>query len=161
MSTIVLVEDDAPFAEELVEFLTAHGLRTIWFPGMSGRIAEIVQLQPDLLVLDQLVAGHDWLTLLPELRRVYPGGVVVLTSNTDPVDRIVALETGADDFVAKSLGPRELLARLRAVLRRVGPGVQPAPPPSARWVIDTRRHLLVAPDGTPMKLTSTEFEALV
>ncbi len=170
MSTIVLVEDDTVFAEELVEFLAAHGIRTIWFPGVVGRIAEIVQLQPDLLVLDQFLAGHDSLILLPELRRVYPGGVVVLTSNTDAVDRIVALETGADDFVAKSLGPRELLARLRAVLRRVGPGTPAAPPsapwlidapPSARWIIDTRRQMLVTPDGTQLRLTSTEFETIV
>ena len=158
--TIVLVEDDAPFAEELVEFLDAHGIKAIWFDTLTGRLEDIVGLQPDLLVLDQFVAGHDSLTSLAELRRRYHGGVLVLTANTDAVDRIVALETGADDFVAKSLGPRELLARLRAVLRRV----RPAPGTAAqagRWVIDRRRQLLMAPDGTALKLTGAEFAALV
>ena len=163
MSTIVLVEDDAPFAEELVEFLGTHGIKAIWFATLTGRIGEIVQLQPDLLVLDQFVDGYDSLTSLAELRRSYAGGVVVLTGNTDAVDRIVALETGADDFVAKSLGPRELLARLRAVLRRVkaGPVVPSSAAPVGKWVIDTRRHVLQTPDGIHVKLTNTEFEALV
>ncbi len=167
MSIIVLVEDDQGFAEELIEFLAAHGLKTTWIRGLGGLIAEIGRIQPALVLLDQFVGDQDSLTLLGELRKTYKGGVVVLTGNKDTVDRIVALETGADDFVAKSLGPRELLARLRAVLRRVQPDPMPpqpkpaAAPSAGKWEIDMRRQLLVTPNGTSLRLTSTEFDALV
>lgn len=175
MPNVVLVEDDCVFAEELIDFLESHGIQTTWFATMDQRITEIVELNPDIVVLDQFVAGHDCLTSLVDLRRSYRGGVLVLTGNMDVVDRIVALETGADDYVAKSLGPRELLARLRAVLRRVAPAdssANPVPPnaPAAGatvaavtrqpWTIDLRRHLVVAPDGVPLALTNLEFEAV-
>ncbi len=163
MVAVVLVEDDPPFAEELIEFLGAHGIDAVWLKSLAGLMTVVSRRPPDLLVLDQFVGGQDALTLLPELRRRYSGGVLVLTGNQDPADRIVALETGADDFVAKSLGPRELLARLRAVLRRVSPPpLATAPPaPTGKWLIDARRNKVQAPGGALLRLTHTELQMLV
>ena len=163
MPLVVLVEDDPGYAEELVEFLELHGMDTIWLKSFADLAATIRLRSPDLLVLDQFVAGKDAVTLLADVRRSYQGGVVLLTGNQDVTDRIVALETGADDFVAKSLGPRELLARLRAVSRRVGPPAA-TPEPQAqpgRWLIDARRNKIQAPDGTTLKLTYTELRMLI
>ena len=165
---VVLVEDDPSFAEELVEFLEAHGLSVHWLNSVQDVVTTVLRLQPDVVVLDQFVAGRDSLLLLPELRRRYRGGLLVLTGNQDVTDRILALETGADDFVAKSLGPREMLARLRAVLRRVRPApstpasmASPATPIGPAWQIDLLRHQVRAPDGSMLRLTGAEFQALV
>ncbi len=165
-ATVVLVEDDAAFAEEMVEFLEAHGLATTWIGELADVLAAVDRIEPDIVVLDQFVAGRDSLLLLPELRRRYAGGLLVLTGNQDVTDRILALETGADDFVAKSLGARELLARVRAVLRRARPAAaRPAGDgesgPGAQWRVDTLRQEVRAPDGTPLRLTGAEFQALL
>jgi DNA-binding response OmpR family regulator len=163
--TVLLVEDDASFAEELAEFLAAHGLKAVVLDSLVDLARRVQELQPDVLVLDQFVSGRDALPLLPELRGIFAGGIMVLTGNLDQTDRVVALEVGADDFIAKSVGPRELLARLRAVLRRAqlhaGGGKPPQARPGGRWRIDTRRLEVHAPDGSLLPLTRTEFHALV
>jgi two-component system, OmpR family, response regulator len=165
-ATALLVEDDEAFAEELQEFLAAHGIRTNHVGTLDGIVGEVVRQRPGLLVLDQFVVGQDCITYLPQLRASYTGGIVILTGNRDEADRIVALETGADDFVAKSLGSRELLARLRALLRRTQI-CREAPAPGARgdamegtWLVDEPYQEIQAPDGSRVHLTPTEFEAL-
>lgn len=163
MAAVVLVEDDPPYAEELVEFLHRHGMKVVWFRSFGEMAANIRRLSPNLLVLDQFVAGQDAVMLLPDLRRGYGGGILLLTGNQDPTDRIVALETGADDFVAKSLGPRELIARMRAVLRRLGSrsDMPVRQAQAGQWVIDGRRNKVQAPNGISIHLTNTELEMLI
>ncbi len=163
MAAVVLVEDDPPYAEELLEFLHLHGVNAVWLRSFGELATNMRHVSPDLLVLDQFVAGQDAVMLLPDLRRSYGGGIVLLTGNQDLTDRIVALETGADDFVAKSLGPRELLARLRALLRRLRKQADlPARQPTAgQWVIDARRNKVQAPNGTSLHLTHTELQMLI
>ncbi len=165
--TIILVEDDLTFAQELVEFLEAHGLTTshlVTLDDLAGRLRDD---HPDLLILDQFVAGNDSLPYLADVKTAFDGGVVVLTGNQDRTDRIVALESGADDFIAKSLDPRELLARLRAVLRRASsvaakaPSASPQPAADGTWQIDTRRLELRAPSRALVPLTRTEFQAML
>jgi two-component system, OmpR family, response regulator len=164
---VVLIEDDPAFAEELTEFLESHGLSVHWINSLQDALGTVVRMRPDVVVLDQFVAGRDSLLLLPELRRTYSGGLLVLTGNQDVTDRILALETGADDFVAKSLGARELLARLRAVLRRARAAVTRgaesagAAGGGAAWHIDMLRQQVRAPDGAMLRLTGAEFQALV
>jgi DNA-binding response OmpR family regulator len=164
--TVLLVEDDSPFAEELSEFLVGHGLKAVVCDSLADLAPRVQELQPDALVLDQFVGGRDVLPLLAGLRSIFAGGIMVLTGNQDRTDRIVALEVGADDFISKSAGPREFLARLRAVLRRAqlhAGGEQPTvqAKPGGRWRIDTRRLEVHSPDGTLLPLTRTEFHALV
>lgn len=164
---VVLVEDDMAFAQELVEFLEAHGLATSHLLTLDSLMSRLRNDCPDLLVLDQFVAGNDSLPYLGDVKNNFDGGVVVLTGNQDRTDRIVALESGADDFIDKTLDPRELLARLRAVLRRAGsPAARPvailqAPAVPGTWTIDTRRLELRAPSHALVPLTRTEFQALL
>jgi two-component system phosphate regulon response regulator OmpR len=164
---VLVVEDDPPFAEELVEFLESYGYRTLHFATLAGLAERVGELRPDALVLDQFVAGRDALQMLGAIRRAFGGGILLLTGNESQVDRIVALESGADDFVMKSLGSRELLARLRAVLRRVHPagpaepdGVSAAPAAAGNWQLDLRRLEVTTPDGSRVGTTHAEFDCL-
>ncbi len=167
MLPIVIVEDDDLFGEELSEFLTTHGYAVSWGRTFDGLDALIDAVKPDVVILDQFVNGRDALNELYTIRRRYSGGLVILTGNSRTVDRIIALEEGADDFVLKSVSPRELLARLRAVERRTaktnrtGEAPPPAAVPTRRWVIDASRHLLRTPNSTLLQLTNAECAALV
>lgn len=167
MLPIVIVEDDELFGEELSEFLTAHGYAVSWGRTLDGLDALIDAVKPDVVILDQFVNGRDALNELYTIRRRYSGGLVILTGNSRAVDRIIALEEGADDFVLKSVSPRELLARLRAVERRTatsartGEAPRRQAAPATGWVIDASRHLLRTPNGTLLQLTNAECAALV
>jgi len=171
--SVLLIEDDDVFAEEIVEYLGTHGLRVSRCATLDALMETLSNLGPQLVVLDQFVGDQDSLTVLAELRRSYRGGVVILTGNDEHVDRVIGLELGADDFVSKSQPPREILARLRAVLRRAAAATDdtvqaesaPAPPaetakPAPAWTFDTRRRELLAPTGARVTLTAMEFELL-
>ena len=163
--TVCLVEDDAGFAKELIEFLGAYGIQAVWLETLDELQARVSALQPDALLLDQFVGGQDAVTRIAGLRGSYSGGIMVLTGNLDVLDRIIALETGADDFVSKLLGPREILARLRAVMRRSNQAVEPASRSRGSalgpWRIHPTKHELYAPDGTLVRMSVTEFRALM
>nr|WP_294525123.1 response regulator transcription factor [uncultured Rhodopila sp.] len=167
MVPIVVVEDDELFGEELAEFLTGHGYAVSWARTYDGLDALIDAVNPDVVILDQFVNGRDALNELHTIRHRYSGGLVIFTGNARAIDRIIALEESADDFILKSVSPRELLARLRAVVRRTAGSNRPGEPPAAaaapprRWVIDASRHLLRTPNGTLLQLTNAECAALV
>lgn len=164
--TVILVEGDEVFAEELQEFLGAHGVGTIRLNSIDRLIDEVIRYRPDILLLNQFCRGQDCIPCLPELRNNFTGGIVVLTGNQDVTDRIVALETGADDFVLKSVGARELLARLRSLLRRMhlSPGPDVSAPEggssAGSWLMDIRHQEFRVPDGSRVSLTPAEFETL-
>lgn len=169
MARILLIEDEAGFAEELEQFLALHGISTVWMATSDGIEETLREVSPDAVILDQFVGKTDCLTLIPALRQVYGGGLLVFSGNQAAVDRIVALESGADDYVTKSVGARELLAHLRAVLRRSAERNATAPhglitccaPAGEGWVIDRGRRSVRAPDGTDLRLTEAEFSALM
>ncbi len=165
---LLLIEDDDSFARELGEYLSNHGLSSLRIPSLESLADHIRVLNPRVVLLDQFVGGSDALTLLSDLRGVYNGGLVVLTANHDETDRVVGLELGADDFIVKTQPPREILARLRAVLRRSAslPAADIADAPAedvvdaSGWLIDRGRRAVFTPDGTQVHMTSTEFELL-
>lgn len=168
-SDVLLVEDDDNFAREIAEYLQNHGLTSTRVASLDNLAERIRALAPRAVLLDQFVGGSDALMLLPQLRAAYAGGLVVLTGNRDETDRVVGLELGADDFIIKTQPPREVLARLRAVIRRSTPAPaveasadSPAQPLAGYggWAMDVERRTLFAPDGTQVHLTSTEFELL-
>jgi len=119
----------------------------------------------DLIVLDLNLQGEDGLTYLRKLRESREVPVIILTARGEPVDRVVGLELGADDYVPKPFEPRELLARVRSVLRRTKTNgkEKPAPPKSLSfdgWTLDLTSRILTSPDGQPVKLTTAQFDIL-
>ena len=165
--SILIVDDDALLRNRLQKYLQKEGFdATALEDGVALRDAFGVE-PVDLVILDLVMPGEDGLSLTRFLRERSDVGILILTGKGDTVDRVVGLEMGADDYLAKPFDLRELLARIRSILRRRN-GMQNsvAPAPSARqhcfdgWTIDLTRREVKAPDGTPVHLTSAEFKLL-
>lgn len=165
---IVVVEDDREQAEEVRDYLQANGFR-IQVVGEGRAFRALMSAgEPDLVVLDINLPGDSGLTLLQELRRDSDVPVLALSGRIDPIDRVVGLELGADDYIAKPYHPRELLARINAVLRRriLEPRSVAAANPASPllcflgFTLDTRRRLLSGPDGRDIALTSSLYKLL-
>lgn len=155
---ILLVEDEPVFAGEFSAFLDTFGYHAQHVPSLDALSKIDISHDCDLIILDQFLNGHDALRLLPELRQKHSGGLIILTNNQDEADRIVGLELGADDFIPKTQKPREILARVRAVLRRSG---RQATEEQATWEIDRMRREVRGPDGHALPLTSAEYALLL
>jgi len=166
-SHILVVDDDREIRDLLSRFLGKHGFRvTVARDGREMKQA-LADRRIDLVVLDLMLPGEGGLSLCRELRARSAVPIIMLTAMREEADRIVGLEMGADDYLAKPFGPRELLARIRAVLRR---GPDRVDPPAARkepivrfagWSLDLARRRLESPDGLLVDLTSGEYELLV
>ncbi|HVY14347.1 MAG TPA: response regulator transcription factor [Rhodopila sp.] len=156
---ILLVEDDQAFASEFCAFLDTFGYLANVATSLDQLKAMSAANVFDLIILDQFLNGQDSLRYLPELRQRHHGGLIILTNNQDEADRILGLELGADDFIPKTQKPREILARVRAVLRRATRGQ--AAPEQAGWEIDQARREARGPDGKPLPLTSAEYNLLL
>ena len=168
---LLLVEDEPTQRQVLKEYLSRQGLRVA--TAMDGRtMRATLELEvPQLLLLDVGLPGEDGFVLARWLREHHPGvGIIMVTGASDSVDRIVGLETGADDYVTKPYDPRELLARIKSVLRRTfshahraaasEPMGSTLPVPLGRCSFDRDRRMLLAHDGTEEPLTATEFDLL-
>ena len=163
---ILVVEDDR-FVRELVEiYLAADGYRVSAVADGAAMRDALAKDRADLVVMDLKLPGEDGLTLTRYLRSHYQIGSVILTTRNDAVDRVVGLDSGADDYVTKPFDQRELLARIRSVLRRVataGGQARPAPTGAdSRDVIfqgfrlDVDNNVLVSPTGHHIELTTKE-----
>jgi DNA-binding response OmpR family regulator len=158
---ILVVEDDSDFGVELTDYLESRGFATRWVESENGLANELVACPPDVLVLDQFLGRQDMLLRVPAIRQSFDKPILMLTANENQTDRILALEAGVDDFVLKSLGPREFVARLRALLRRCAPRTAaPLVTEEPVWRLDPRRREVCAPDGAILRLTQAEFETL-
>ncbi len=173
---ILLVEDDEIFADEFASLLASAGYDVRSIGALDRMLEEVDGFDPDLVLLDQFVRGQDSLLRVTDLRSRYPGPVVFVTSNNDESDRILGLELGADDFIMKLQKPREMLARIRAVLRRSRSGADHGSDERAGgqagvpqddgaghgvWVNDPMARSIRAPDETVLSLTSIEYDCLV
>jgi two-component system, OmpR family, response regulator len=166
---IVLVVDDDPAMRRLIaEYLGQHDFR-LFLAASGEEMSQILSSAPvDLIILDMKLAGEDGLALIRELRPRSDVPIIVLTgSRREEVDRVIGLELGADDYVLKPFSPRELLARIRAVLRRTEIRDALHDKNEKRtlyrfgdWVLNLRTHQLTAPDGAPVALTHGEFSLL-
>ena len=163
----ILVVDDEPAIGDLIRnYLGRHGYRVSVVADGSAMRRVMSESKPDLVLLDLGLPGEDGLALTRQIRAHSNVGVIIVTGSGESVDRIVGLELGADDFVAKPFDLRELLARIRSVLRRTA--TVPAQPASARaheirfagWRLDPQSRRLFTADGTEMTITSGEFELL-
>ena len=165
MKKILLVDDDPELRQLLATYLGRHGFDTLLLPDTRQLDAYIERFQPALLVLDLMMPGEDGLAACRRLRargEVLP--IIMLTARDEPVDRVVGLEMGADDYVGKPFDPRELVARIEAVLRR--DSRTPAAPDSAggvyrfgEWRLDRAARQLMRGDDV-VTLTSGEFALL-
>jgi DNA-binding response OmpR family regulator len=155
---ILFAQDDREFRDELSDYLAANGLGIDAF-GDLARLADALPSCTDALVLlDLSVGGQDGLAFLGDVLRTHGCPCVILSGNIDEADRIAGLELGADDFILKTMQPREILARLRAVIRR-SQAARPDPAAPAWRFLPARRDLL-RPDGSSVPLTTAEFNLL-
>jgi DNA-binding response OmpR family regulator len=156
-----LVDDEPDFIEELRDFLGSHGIRCATTSKPSELKGMLVEMKPDLLVLDHHLGATTGLEILRDLRGTSSIPCVILTGREDPIDRILGLELGADDYIQKTTMPREILARIRAVLRRTRANQSaPATEPQKAWDFRLDERELYSPDGARCNLTSTEFAFL-
>ncbi|MFN0091880.1 MAG: response regulator [Acidimicrobiales bacterium] len=160
MTTVLLVEDDASVRELLDLALTAEHYVVVTAVSGPEAIDAWRSAQPDLVLLDLMLPGADGLEVCRTIRRQSEVPIIMLTAKTDPVDVVVGLETGADDYVVKPFETRVLLARMRAVLRRQSRPVGDAVLRFGDLAIDTS-SMRVERKGREVALTPTEFRLLV
>ena len=167
---VLIVDDDRPTREMLVEYLQSHGFRALQADGGAAMREVIERDPPDVVLLDVRLPGEDGLTLARFLREHYDVGIIMVTGAGEVIDRIVGLEVGADDYVAKPFDPRELLARVKSVLRRIQARPTGAPAPAGggesrrlaigRCFLDVDAYRLLDADGSEVPITAMEFELL-
>ena len=162
---VLIVDDDREIRGLLAQYLEKHELRTSTVADGREMRRILERSHVDLLVLDLMLPGEDGLSLCRELRSRSQLPIIMLTARGEDVDRIVGLELGADDYVAKPFNPRELLGRIKAVLRRSAHAPRDPSPESVRgfsfggWRLDTVSRTLSV-DGKPATLSSSEFALL-
>ena len=163
---IVVVEDEITQRDMLVDYLSRHQFRVNSVENGTALRNLVDRELPSLVMLDVGLPGEDGFTLARWLReRSGRIGIIMVTAASDTVDRVVGLETGADDYIAKPFEPRELLARVKSVLRRtVGGGATPVAAARVRMgrrVLDLERRVLCTPgDDTEDRLSASEFDLL-
>jgi two-component system, OmpR family, catabolic regulation response regulator CreB len=159
--TILVIEDEPPIAEAVVYALQTEGLAAVWKTTGRAALAALAEHDIALIVLDVGLPDTNGFDLCREIRRAHDVPVIFLTARGDEVDRIVGLEIGGDDYVAKPFSPRELTARVRAVLRR-SPRADARPAPNATpapWEHDAAR-CRIRYRGRPLDLTRNEYRLL-
>jgi DNA-binding response OmpR family regulator len=161
MKTILVVEDEMKIAALVRDYLRHAGFEVIVTSDGESAVASARGTRPDLVVLDLGLPGRDGLDVARELRRTSNVPIVMLTARGDEADRVSGLELGADDYVVKPFSPKELVARVRAVLRRAATAASAGPEVVrvADVEVDVPR-MRVSVRGRPVDLTPTEFEIL-
>lgn len=161
--TIMIVEDDREIRPLLANLLTREGYAAVCVESGAAMDRALLQGSPDLIVLDIMLPGEDGLSICRRLRSRGRTPIVMLTAKGEDVDRIIGLEIGADDYLPKPFNPRELLARIKAVLRRTDGPPQDYPPRRlgfGRFVADLDARSLVDDKEAVIDLTSAEFDLL-
>ncbi|MDF1781480.1 MAG: response regulator [Alcanivoracaceae bacterium] len=157
----MIVEDDERLALLTRDYLVANGLDVSVVSNGNEAIRRIPSEEPDLVVLDLMLPGADGLTVCREVRKSYRNPILMLTARSDDMDQVLGLEMGADDYVPKPVKPRLLLARIRALLRRVEGEMEAVPQrlEFGHLVIDNgAREVLL--DGESVEMTSAEYDLL-
>ncbi|MBX7481837.1 response regulator [Qipengyuania qiaonensis] len=163
-TTLLLVDDEPSLREPLAEYLTRQGFVVHEAANAAAARSRLAQSTPDLVLLDIMMPGEDGLSLCRHLIESRSLPTILLTAKGEAMDRIVGLEIGADDYVTKPFEPRELVARIRSVLRRAE---RPAVPQEEEllyqfegWELDPLKHRLTDPEGALVPLSTAEFRML-
>jgi len=164
---ILIVDDQKDICELVQDYLSGEGYRVSTANDGSGMRRVMAQHAIDLVILDLMLPGEDGLTLARALRNESGVGIIILTGRGETVDRIIGLEMGADDYLPKPFHLRELLARVKSVLRRVSARSQEKQSQSPRskarfagWNLDLSTRELLSPAGSEVRLTTGEFDLL-
>jgi two-component system, OmpR family, response regulator len=163
---ILVVDDHRDVREPLAAYLRKHGMRVSQAADANAARDSLAKQAIDLIVLDIMMPGEDGLSLCRHVREAHDTPVILLTAMADETDRIVGLEVGADDYVVKPFNPRELLARVKNVLRRANSLPNRREVTVKRyafdqWILDTGRRELTGHDGIAVVLSTAEFRLLV
>lgn len=163
---ILVVDDDREIRDLTARFLRKHGFRVDDAANGKEMDALLADGNFDLIVLDLMMPGEDGLSICRRLRAETAIPIIMLTALGEETDRIVGLEMGADDYLPKPFNPRELLARIKAVLRRGGDFRSPLPVSGRQlifegWTLDLTKRELRDPEGAMVSLTAGEFDLLV
>jgi two-component system OmpR family response regulator len=162
---VLLVDDEPSLREPLAEYLTRQGFVVLQAEDAAKARSALLDEAPDLVLLDIMMPGEDGLSLCRHLTEAKNLPVILLTARGEATDRIVGLEIGADDYVVKPFEPRELVARIRSVLRRSAKSApvqeEDAPYEFEGWLLDPLKRRLIDPEGTVVPISSAEFRLLV
>lgn len=171
-ASLLLVDDDPEIREELKSYLSANGMTVMEAGDAESALRTFSEHKFDLIVLDLLLGADNGFDVLREIRQTHTTPCIMVTGQGEPTDKVVGLELGADDYVVKPVNLRELLARIRALLRRSGgsggsssrkgnsaPDEQEQS--AARWKFDPHRRRLSTPDGALVPLTTAECDLLI
>jgi two-component system, OmpR family, phosphate regulon response regulator OmpR len=163
---VLLIDDDERLLKLLREYLEGNGFNVFTLGDGSGALKFIERESPDIIILDIMLPGKDGLEILKDINRKHSIPVIMLTAKGEDTDRIIGLELGADDYLSKPFNPRELLARMRAVMRRVVPAgneeSEKADEDSMRVggvILDRLRHTVTV-NNEEMELSLTEYKIL-
>ena len=166
-ATILIVEDDPDIRRLVAGLMRENGFEVEEAEDGAGLNAALVRGRPDLVILDLMLPGEDGLSICRRLRAKDGLPILILSAKSDEIDRVIGLEIGADDYLVKPFGPRELLARVRAVLRRgsTRPSAHLVDTPSRRFafdrfIIDLDARQLTLEGGNRLTLTTAEFDLL-
>jgi two-component system OmpR family response regulator len=173
---IAVLDDEPDITQLLGGYLQNHGFRVSQLHNGRSLLSLMASDPPLLVLLDLGLPGEDGFAIARQLREHWHCGLVIVTGRGDAIDKVVGLEVGADDYVTKPFDLRELLARIKAVLRRIAPAAQVATPPLAPaaapaasastrvvfagWTLDTAARSLLSPKGQDVPLTTGEFDLL-
>lgn len=165
-ASVLVVDDDADVRRMLVEYLGAHDYQVAAAANGAEMREQLARAVPDVVLLDVGLPGEDGLALARYLRERHPVGIIMVTAADGVVDRVVGLEVGADDYIAKPFDPRELRARIKSVLRRLQGAAATAPAAArarvriGRCALDLESRQLFGDDGTEVAITAMEFDLL-
>ena len=154
---ILIVEDDAKIADMLANYLHMHGFTTELCGDGHDAVARVRQQAPALIVLDLMLPGLDGVAVCAAVRAFSTVPIMMVTARVDEIDRLLGLDTGADDYVCKPFSPREVVARIKALLRR-SEGALAKPVPAAFAVEEARQQ--ISWRGQPLPLTPVEFRLM-